>query len=337
MDPDSSAPNPRKRVAQLRRGDKVHDIVLLVESANFKQTRNQKYFIQMSLRDATGAIKALCWEATPELYRSFGVDDYLRVSGRVEEFQQQLQLIVDKLERIGPESVNFRDFLPTSERDLEAMERELHKAIEEVRTPEIRELLLRIVMDERIRPALLRCPAGKTLHHAYIGGLLEHIVDLVGCVRRIAEQYPRLNRDVLTAAAILHDIGKVEELSYTRNFSYTDRGQLVGHIGLGLLLLTDKAKDVPGFPQSLLLQLQHIVVSHHGQLEFGALKPPMTAEAIAFHYLDNLDAKLATLNAIEKELPAESESESEQGELDGRWSDFKPHLGRKLFFPKDGR
>ena len=328
MEPKASQTSSWKRVADLRKGDKVRDAIFLVEFSNFKQTRNQKYFIQMSLRDRSGTIKALRWEATLELYRSFGADDFLRVSGRVEEFQKQPQLIVDELERVEPENVNFSDFLPSTERDLEQMERELHDVIGEVRTPKLKELLLKVVNDDELRLSLLRCPAGKTLHHAYVGGLLEHIITLLGCVRRISSQYPQLNRDVLIAAAILHDIGKVEELSYTRNFSYTDSGQLLGHIGLGLLLVAEKAKEIPEFPTDLLLQIEHIIVSHHGQPEYGALKPPMTPEAIAFHYLDNLDAKLATLSAVEHELPGEPAGE------EGRWSDFKPHLGRKLFFPR---
>ncbi len=317
------------RVADLRKGDKVADAIFLVETANFKQTRNQKYFIQMSLRDSSGIIKAIRWEATSKLYESFGVDDFLQVNGRVEEFQGQLQLIVDGFERVESNDVDFTKFLPASEFDLDELEKELDQAVAEVHDPQIRELLRRIVESPEIRAGLRRCPAGKALHHAYLGGLLEHICSLLRASRSIAELYTELNRDLLYAGAILHDIGKVRELSYTSNFRYTDSGQLLGHIGLGLVLVNDMAREVPHFPKDKLLQIQHIVASHHGIPEYGALKLPMTAEAIAFHYLDNLDAKMATVRAVEKELPRD---EDRGGNL-SKWSDFKPHLNRKLYFP----
>jgi 3'-5' exoribonuclease len=343
--PQTSPPAPAaprvRLVCDLRKGDKITGTVLLVEASNFKQTRNQKYFIQMSLRDRTGSIKAIRWEATPELYASFAVDDFVRVNGRVEEFQQQLQLIVDGLERVLPESVDFSHFLPVSNRPPAEMERELHAGIAEVQDPHLRALLRTIVEDPEIRPGLLRCPAGKSLHHAYVGGLLEHILSLMGAVRMISQIYPQLNRDLLLASTVLHDIGKVHELSYTRNFSYTDSGQLLGHIALGLLLVAEKARAIPGFPKDLLLQIEHVIISHHGQPEHGALKPPMTPEAIAFHYLDNLDAKLGTLSSMEKELDLFGNGQESDAELPaqrppegGRWTDFKPHLGRKIFFPR---
>lgn len=337
---DRAAPPPRPgrdggartRVADLRRGDRIDAGVFLVEASNFKQTRNQKYFIQMVLRDASGAIKAIRWEATSELYGSFRADDFIRITGRVEEFQGNPQIIVDQLERVAPESVDFSDFLPVSRRSVEEMEEELRRAIAEVRRPVLREFLRSIVEDPRIRPGLLQCPAGKTLHHAWVGGLLEHIVSLMGLARNVCAHYPRLDRDLLYTAALVHDLGKVQELSWTRNFGYTDRGQLVGHIGLGLVLIAEKAKEIDAFPEELLIRIQHIVASHHGLPEYGALKLPMTVEATVFHYLDNLDAKITSLATMEEELPADCEA----GGDGGRWSDYKPHLGRKYYFPARG-
>ena len=329
-----SAQNPSESpptVARLRKGDRVRRLVLLVETSNFKQTRNQKYFIQMSLRDRTAAIRAVRWEATEELYRSFTVDDFVRVDGRVEEFQQSPQLIVDAIEKVPAEGVDFGDFLPTTPKDIGELTAALREAVQSVRRPPLRALLESLLDDPEVFSALTRCPAGKSLHHAYIGGLLEHIVSLIGLGRLVASSYPTLDADLLVAAAVLHDIGKIRELSYKRNFSYTSEGQLLGHLALGIELVREKASAIADFPEKLLLEILHIIASHHGVPEYGALKVPMTREAIVFHYLDNLDAKMSTFDTVEQEIeqlgadPAPGDG--------GRWSDYRPFLGRKLFFP----
>ncbi len=319
----------RTQVAALRKGDRLAGAVYLVEESNFKQTRNSKYFLQLVLRDRTGSIRAVRWEATQSLYDSFSAQDFLRISGRVEEFQQHLQIVIDGLEKLPPDHVNHEDFLPISPRPIDEMARELEEAVASMQDPHLKALLTAFLEDKPLRSALLRCPAGKVLHHAYIGGLLEHILSLIAAGKLICRHYQRLKADLLVAAAFLHDIGKVRELSFSGAFSYTDEGQLLGHIGIGLLLLAEKASAIPGFPPELLVHLQHIIASHHGLPEHGAMKLPMTPEAIAFHYLDNLDAKIAMLDVLEKELDL---ADAISGE-DRRWTDFKPSLGRKIFFP----
>ena len=326
LNPPSGATIP---VAQLRKGARISGGVYLVQESNFKQTRNGKYFIQLTLRDRTGAIRAVRWEATAELFESFASGDLMRVDGRVEEFQGQLQVVVDGLERVPPEEIEEGAYLPVSERSPEEMEKELLGAVASLGDPHLKALLVAFLDDPEIRSGFLRCPAGKTVHHAYLGGLAEHVLSIIGAARSIAKNYPSLNLDILIAAAILHDIGKIRELAYARGFGYTDEGQLIGHIAIGLLLLAEKAAAVPDFPRELLLHLQHIIVSHHGAAEYGAVKPPMTAEAIAFHYLDNLDAKLAMVDDLKKDL----ESAEKETERERRWTDFKPALGRKIFFP----
>lgn len=327
---DSTPPVGTIPVAQLRKGFRIVGGVYLVQESNFKQTRNGKYFIQLTLRDRTGAIRALRWEATPEMFESFSVGDFLRITGRVEEFQQQLQIVIDELARVPPQEVEGGAYLPISERDVQEMEKELLSAVASVTDPHLRELLVAFLDDREIREGLLRCPAGKSVHHAYLGGLAEHILSIIAAARLLVKNYPSLNLDVLIAAAILHDVGKIRELAYTSGFSYTDEGQLVGHVAIGLLMLAEKAAKVPEFPRDLLLHLQHIILSHHGAVEYGAVKPPMTAEALAFHYLDNLDAKLAMLRDIRRDLS----SAEEQTERERRWSDFKAALGTKIFFPE---
>ena len=302
------------------------DQTFLVEIWNFKQTKNGKYFIQMELRDRTGAIKAIRWDATPELYSSCGVDDFLRIGGRVEEFQQHLQIIVDELAKVIEETVDLSDFLPHTGRNITEMQASLRAIVEEVKSPPLRRLLTDFLEDPEVHSGLARCPAGKSLHHAYIGGLLEHVLSLANAARRLAPNYPQLDGDLLVAGAVLHDIGKLRELSFARTFRYTDVGQLVGHIALGITWVEEKARKIADFPYELLAHVQHIIASHHGLAEHGAVKPPMTPEAMAFHYLDDMDAKLACLDSIRK-------VERLGGESDSHWSVWNPALGRRLFFP----
>jgi 3'-5' exoribonuclease len=316
-------------IAELRKGDRIEGSVLLVEMANFKQTRNNKNFIQLQLRDRTASVKAVRWEASHELFASFESEGFVRISGRVEEFQQKLQVVVDRLEPVPADEVDSDQFLPTAERDIAEMEAELHGCIATVRDEHLRALLLSIVEDPALAAGLRRCPAGKAMHHAYVGGLLEHTLSLINAGQQITKVYPELNGDILTAAAILHDIGKVRELSYDRAFQYTDEGQLVGHIGIGIVLVSEKANAIAGFPQELLQHVLHIIASHHGILEHGALKLPMTPEAIAFHYLDNLDAKLATLRGLRQELEQTGAVTAQER----KWTEYKPALGRRILFP----
>ncbi len=324
------APTPLRDLAK---GGKVRDAIYLLESLNFKQTRDGKYFLQMYLRDRTGSVRAVRWEATEALYRSLSGGAFVRVSGRVEEFQQNPQVVVDSIAPVGDDSIPFEEFLPHSERPIDEMERELVALVESVENPHLRGLLEAILDDSELRRGLLRAPAGKTLHHAYLGGLLEHVLSIARSVDRLAPNYPELDRDVLIAASILHDIGKVRELQWGGAFGYTDRGQLVGHIGIGLGIIAEKVASVSGFPAELHAHVEHIVASHHGEPERGALKQPMTPEATAFHALDDLDAKLASLRDMRRSLSDAPESRGESTGERGRWSEFKPSLGRRFFFP----
>ena len=248
-------------IQALRKGDRVTEGTYLVESSNFKQTRNQKYFIQMNLRDKTGSIRAIRWDADQAIYNSFSIDDFVLINGRVEEFQNHRQLIVDSITRLDPQDILYEDFLPASERGKDEMLAELQSIVHSVGDENLKSLLESFLGDHDLLFALSHCPAGKSLHHAYIGGLLEHILSLCELARGVAGRYRKLNLDLLLAGCILHDIGKCKELSFRKNFSYTDEGQLIGHIGIGLLMVKEKADSIPGFPEDLLLHLQHIIAN----------------------------------------------------------------------------
>lgn len=315
-----------KTVNQLQRGDRVNQ-TFLVESSNFKQTRNGNFFIQAELRDRTGSVKAILWEADRELFESFGPDDFVCVTGRVEEFQQHPQVIIDKVDKVDDSEVDLEAFLPVTEHDIPGMEKELRELVAGVQNPYVRKLLDVFLEDEESLSGLRRCPAGKTLHHAAVGGLLEHVMSLARSAQLLCQNYPRLDRDVLLAGVILHDIGKIRELSYARNFKYTNVGQLVGHIAIGISWVEEKARTVDGFPRPLLEHILHLIASHHGEAEFGAVKSPMTEEAIALHHLDNLDAKLDLFRRVEREQHLDRPGGD-------RWSVYHPAMGRRLYFPE---
>ena len=319
----------RALVETLRKGDRINDGIYLLDSYNFKQTRDQKYFLQMVLRDRTGAVRAVRWEATRQMFREFSAGDFARVEGRVEEYQGNLQVIVDQLGRVRDDEVDVADFLPTCARPIAEMENELSAHVEAVTEPHLKALLQELLADDRIRERLTRAPAGKAIHHAYIGGLLEHTLSLIGAIKSLATHYQNLDVDVMVCAAVLHDLGKIDELTYERNFDYSDRGQLVGHIGIGLVLLAQKVRSLPNFPVPLHVHLEHIIVSHHGVPEHGALKRPMTPEALAFHLLDNLDAKLGMLDSLDRDIGPDAR----RSETGGRWSEYLPSMGHKMYFP----
>ena len=313
------------RVAQLARGDTVEGL-LLVESANFKQNRAGKPFLQLTLRDQSGRIRALQWEADRAVYLSIRVNDVVHVKGRVEEFQGNRQVIVDAIKVLNPAEAPWHLFLPQPRTDPERLRTELRAAVEGVERPELRDLLLGFLDDPEIGPALAESPAGKTLHHAFRGGLLEHIVSIIGQARRLKEGWPELDLDLLIAGALLHDIGKIRELSCERGIQYTDPGQLVGHVALGLAMLREKLAELPAFPAETAMELEHLMVSHHGKIEFGALREPMTAEAIALHFLDNLDARLSAYFALALE-----EQQSPYGE---NWTNVNALFGTRLYRPE---
>ncbi len=326
MTSEAQSSIPVKLVQDLQKGDRVNQ-VFLVENSNFKQTRNNKFFIQTDLRDRSGSLKGIRWEADRELFESFQPDDFIRIEGRVEEFQQNLQVIIDKLERVDDASVDISAFLPVTEFDIDELFESLSERVEKIQDVYLKSLLKSFLEDSDLAPEIKRCPAGKALHHATVGGLLEHICSLSQLADRIAPHYPQINIDLLQTGIILHDIGKIAELSYSRSFKYTDLGQLVGHIAVGVTWAHERAQSIEGFPDDLLNQVLHLVASHHGELQHGALKEPTTQEAVLLHYLDNIDAKLNMFKNTREQQNLGKES----GE---HWSLWHPAFNKRLFFPE---
>jgi len=315
----------RRYVEELTDGENLDEVYLATEK-QLRANRNGNLYLQLMLRDRTGSIGARLWNVGEAQARTFEEGDFVHARGKVQLFQGALQVILNALERVGPELVELADFLPHTDKDIGKLLQTMRGILTKVSNPHLRALVECFLMDQAFLRDFARAPAGVRNHHSYVGGLLEHVVNMLEAADRLAPLYPRVDRDLLVLGVFLHDIGKVRELSYDRVFGYTDEGQLVGHIVIGIEMLNDKLKQVPDltdepFPPDLLLRLQHMIVSHHGTLEFGSPRLPMTPEAIALHHLDNLDAKVHTfVRDIEEDRGSTSS-----------WTPFSPSLQRRLF------
>jgi 3'-5' exoribonuclease len=315
-----------RRFVQLLADGEAIDEVFLVTEKQLRANKKGDLYIQLELRDRTGAIGARMWNVGEPLFRTFDEGDFLRIKGKVQLFQGNLQMILNQLDRIPVEQVVLPDFLPQTEQDVGKLLERLRGFMLRLGNPHLRALAECFLMDEAFVNDFCQVPAGVRNHHAYLGGLLEHVVTLLDAADRLTPLYPEVDRDVLLAGIFLHDVGKVRELSYGRVFSYTDEGQLLGHLVIGVEMLTEKAARVPDltgepFPPELMLRLKHMILSHHGSYEFGSPKLPMTPEAIALHYLDNLDAKIHSFTRDIREDRNQTSA----------WTAFNQALQRRLF------
>ncbi len=286
-----------RRAIQLLTDGETIDEVYMVTDKQLRTNRSGNFYLQVELRDRTGAITARLWNANEPQFRSFSEGDFLRIKGKVQLFQGSLQILFTQFDRVDAGKVALEEFVPRVEQDINKLYERLKLHLQKLSDPHLRALAECFFIDEAFVSAFCNSPAGIRNHHAYIGGLLEHVVTMLDAADRLAPLYPELNRELLMMGVFLHDIGKTRELSCDKVFGYTDEGQLVGHIDIGVEILTEKAARVPDltgeqFPRELFLRLKHMIVSHHGTYEFGSPRLPMTPEAIALHHLDNLDAKL---------------------------------------------
>ncbi len=320
---------PRLYINQLANGDSV-DEVFLVADKQLRANRQGNLYLHLDLRDKTGAVGARLWNASEGLARRFEPGDYLHARGKVQVFQGALQVILASIDVVDPESIEPDEFLPQSVRDSGKLLARLREVLLGQGNPHLRALAECFLIDGEFVRKFTSAPAGIKNHHAYPAGLLEHVVTMMNVATRIADLYPDVDRDLLISGIFLHDLGKIDELSYERTFGYTDEGQLVGHLVMGVAMLRDylhKTTDLTGepFPTELRLRLEHMIVSHHGTAEFGSVKPPMTPEAVALSLIDNLDAKIHLVTREIRDDPSRETS----------WTPFHPNLGRKLF--KGGR
>lgn len=282
-------------IQDLRENQNI-DTLFLVQDKRVLETRTGKPYLRIRLQDKTGEIEGRVWEQANEYARHFKINDYVRVKGMITQFQGELQINVSSIHKVPVEKVNPEDFLPVGKKDIEEMTRSLKKLIESLEDPDYKALLSAFFDDEGFMKTFARSPAAKSMHHAWIGGLLEHTLSIARLAERIVRHYDKeglpLNRDLLITGAVLHDVGKTKELASMPSFEYTTEGKLIGHLVIGVEMIDKAAAKIPGFPEKKLQQIKHLILSHHGDYAFGSPKLPMTLEAIALHFIDNLDAKL---------------------------------------------
>lgn len=297
-------------IKDLKPKDTVHSL-FLVKAKQTPLARNGKPYLALQLMDRSGEIDCRVWENADELSGAVREGDVVVVGGKVHEFQRRLQLIAEHLVAVPPGEVSLTDFIPRGPENLETLYDELVACFEGLSNPWVRELSLSLLRDPEIAERYKVCPAAKTIHHAFIGGLLVHSLQLIKLVDAILPLYTDLDRDILLFGAAFHDFGKIYELSYNGMFGYTDEGRLVGHITIGATLIDRKIRQMPGFPEPLEWQLKHIVLAHHGHLEYGSPKRPHTIEAQLLHHLDDMDSKL---NSIQTFMRAERNGSRWTGE-----------------------
>lgn len=281
-------------VGDLAAGQSVQG-VFLVQSKEVRQKRTGEPYLSLNLADKSGDIDAKMWDNVGHVVDTFERDDFVRVKGETQLFQNRLQMTVHALQRVSDADVELGDFLPCSKRDAGEMWAELEQVIASIANPHLKALLDNIFADAEVAARYRQAPAAKGIHHAWLGGLLEHVLSLARLARVTAKHYEGIDEDLLLTGVVLHDIGKITELEYARSFGYTVEGGLVGHMQIGLRLV---ARHLPaGFPPKLRNLVEHLILSHHGQLEFGSPKLPVFPEALLLHLLDNMDSKMATMQA----------------------------------------
>jgi 3'-5' exoribonuclease len=300
--------------------NKVITSSFVVVSKQVKPKKTGEPYLALTLGDRTGQIEAKMWDNVEEFIDAFDQDDFLKIKGLINKYKNRFQLTIHKLRRMQEAEVDFADYLPKTRNNIDELWASLTGFVASLQNPDLKALVELFLADPEIAGRYRVAPAAKTLHHACIGGLLDHVVSLFRSCDLVCRNYPQVNRDLVLAGAFLHDIGKIHELTYNRSFSYTTRGQLLGHMIIELEMLQAKLEQLPRFPENLKILLEHLIISHHGQYEFGSPKLPMFPEALVLHYLDDLDSKMEAMRAhFEREADAE-----------GPWTTYNASLGRPL-------
>jgi len=303
-----------------RHENKIITSNFVVVSKQIKPKKTGEPYLALTLGDRSGQLEAKMWDNVEEVLNAFEQDDFLKIKGLVNKYKNRFQLTIHKLRRLGESEIEFSDYLPKTTRNIDELWQALTDFVASFQNPHLRSLVQTFMSDPEIAAAYRNAPAAKTLHHAYIGGLLDHVVSLFRSCDLVCRNYPQVNRDLLLTGAFLHDIGKIHELAYNRSFSYTTRGQLLGHMIIELEMLQAKLALVPDFPPELKTLLEHLIISHHGEYEFGSPKLPMFPEALLLHYMDDLDSKMEAMRAqFEREA-----------DLETPWTSYNASLGRPL-------
>jgi len=296
-------------IKDLREREQVEGLYV-VRQKKTGVTRKGDPFVSITLADRTGEIEARIWEKADELGALFSEGDVVKVTGTVNSYRDQIQLTIMALEPWEGE-VDQSIFMESTQKDISQMLASLMAILQEVGDPDLKKLSHKFLNDTQFMERFKKAPAAKHFHHNYLGGLLEHTHSVCELARLISAHYPELDRDLLITGAFLHDIGKIKELSYDLHIDYTDEGRLVGHLVLGCVMLEEKIDQIKGFSQEIALRLKHLILSHHGEFEFGSPKRPKFKEAFALHLIDDLDAKMNGLGRF-----------MERDTKEGSWTEY---------------
>ena len=304
----------------IRQGDKVADTFLVAEK-NMAFSQKGAPYLTVRLKDKSGETESKVWENAVELDRVFKKGDIVFIQGRAANYKNALQISIINIEKFPWEQVNPADYLPAAATDVNIMFEEIMTYINKIQNEHLREMLSVFFQDEKNAELFKKAPAAKGFHHIYLGGLLEHTLSVVRLLEKVAQHYPALNKDMLIAGGILHDIGKIYEFNYEGLIDYSDEGRLIGHIVMGVEMVNKTISSLPDFPEKLSLELRHLLLSHHGEFEFGSPKRPKTIEALVVHYIDDLDAKL---NAFETFIASAASDDSD-------WTPYNRFFERFLY------
>lgn len=310
-----------KFIEELKEGDYVDDL-FLVKSSKLAETRAGKPCLFLDLADKSGEISGPVWDNAEKVATISRVGDFLRLRAQVQIYRDKLQLRIEHIETVDKEQVALADFVPASVYDLDKMAHKLQKIVASVENPWIRKLLNRFFQKGEMWESFQTAPAAKGIHHAYVGGLLEHCLSMAGVADMVSKHYPGVDRSLLLAGVFLHDIGKLQELrENTGLVEYTTVGRLKGHLVMGSELVAEQANRIKDFPGELLLQVQHLILSHHGRQEFGSPTVPMTPEAFLLSFIDDLDSKMNLLEQLRRKQQAEGH----------QWTEYQRSLERFLY------
>ena len=306
-------------IDQLKAGDSVDDIFVLAEKT-MSRKRNGDNYLNVTLADRTGQMKGVVWDHVEQIAGKVQSGDFVRLAGGVAEYRGKLQLVVRELEHCDAAAVEAADFLPATQRDVEQMFVRLTELTAAMTDTDLRGLFALLWADDELVAQFKKAPAAKMMHHAYIGGLLEHTLSMTLLADMLAGHYNGVNRDLLVAGTILHDMGKIREFEYATRIDYTDEGRLVSHIVIAVEMLQQKLGRLENFPPEKAALLKHMIISHHGAREFGSPEPPKTIEAVLLHYIDEIDAKV---NGIRQFMAAEDPAET--------WTSYHRLLERHFY------
>ena len=311
-------------VNQIRERDWV-DAPFLVREKILAMAKNGRPYLTLKLMDRTGEVEGKIWDQVDELSACFDKNDFVKIAAKASVYLGKMQLVIQQLTPLHETDIDLGDYLPTTHRSIAEMVAELQALVTSLSDQPLRSLMESLLDDPVFMRRYSQAPAAKSMHHVYLGGLLEHSLAVAALAEDICRRYPGLDRDLLLVGALLHDVGKIDELSYDRSFQYTDAGKLLGHIMIGVELINQKIRSIERFPERTALLLKHLMLSHHGQYEYGSPKRPKTMEAVILNFLDDLDSKI---NGVRSHIEREPDRESS-------WTEYH-RLYDRYFYKGEG-